>query len=591
MKTRPVHTLLLAGIASVAIANAAPADAVLRSMQDELERSRKLVLPGLEAPYFIEYTLDDARAFSTSASLGGTLGSSENRFRLPRVKVRVGDSKFDNTNYVFSDLSGGRFDEQAPVDDDYRVLRRVWWLATDRAYKAAVEAIARKRAALKNVTQPDSIPDLWPAEPVKKTIAAQLPASLASNWVDRIRTLSSAFAAYPEVSSSIVSFSSTRTLFSLVNSEGTVVQRPELLAHFQIQASAFAPDGMTVRDTLSLPRIEEGSLPAQAALNELVTTVGGNIRLLTKAPVGESYSGPVLFEGIAGPQLFAELLAPNLILGRRPVGEPGRTLPFLASELENKIESRILPEFLDCIDDPTRKDWSGTPLLGAYEVDDEGVQAQPVTLVQKGRLKSFLLTRQPVRSFERSNGHARLPGPFGAASASVSNLFINSSESATAEDLRKQFLDLVRSRSKAYGMIVRKMDFPSGAAPDEARKLIQAAQQSGAVRPVSAPLLVYKVFPDGREELVRGLRFRGLTLRSLRDIVAVSKDSFGLHYLNNNLPFALLGGGGYVAPVSVIAPSLLFEELELERPQDDVPKLPLVPAPPLNAVVTSAAGR
>ena len=84
---------------------------------------------------------------------------------------------------------------------------------------------------------------------------------------------------------------------------------------------------------------------------------------------------------------------------------------------------------------------------------------------------------------------------------------------------------MLQDRNKPWGIIVRKMDFPSGASNEEARRLIQAAQQSGVVRPVSAPLLIFKVFPDGREELVRGLSFRGFGLRSLRDIVAVSEEN------------------------------------------------------------------
>ena len=562
-----------------------PDDAVLRSMQDELERSRKLAIPGLEKPYFIQYSLDDARTFSTSASLGASLGVTDHQFRIPRVRVRVGDPSFDNTNYIFSDLTGGsRFDpEQFPVDDNYAVLRHDWWLATDRAYKGAVEAIARKRAALKNITQPEVIPDLWAAKPMQKLLSPDTKEPDWSGWPERIRSLSGTFSSYPEIISSGVRFNDTRSTYYLVNSEGTTLRRPEPLAHLQVQASAFTPDGMTVHDALSVPRIELSSMPRPEELRKRVEEVAKNVQALAKAPAGEAYSGPVLFDGIAGPQVFAELLAPNLALGRRPVGEPGRQVPFLASELEGRLESRILPEFIDIVDDPAKKEWKGAPLLGSYEIDEEGTPANPLTMVEKGRLKSFLLTRQPVKGFEASNGRARLPGPFGAWSASISNLFIHSSESVKGDELRKRFLRMLQDRNKPWGIIVRKMDFPSGASNEEARRLIQAAQQSGVVRPVSAPLLIFKVFPDGREELVRGLRFRGFGLRSLRDIVAVSEETFTLDYLNNGLPFALLSGGGYVAPVSVIAPSLLFDELELEHPRNDTPTLPIVPAPPLTS--------
>jgi hypothetical protein len=149
------------------------------------------------------------------------------------------------------------------------------------------------------------------------------------------------------------------------------------------------------------------------------------------------------------------------------------------------------------------------------------------------------------------------------------------------EDLRKKLLELVQARNKPYGIIVRKVDFPFSGGADELRRMMASSAQSGGGRPVSQPLLVYRIYPDGREELVRGLRFRGLSVRSLRDIMAVSSGTHVLHYLHNLAPLAMLGGGSYAAPVSVVAPSLLFDELELEKPQDDNPKLPAVPPPPL----------
>jgi hypothetical protein len=286
-------------------------------------------------------------------------------------------------------------------------------------------------------------------------------------------------------------------------------------------------------------------------------------------------------EGIAAPQLVAEVLGPNLRLPRRPAGEPGRPAPFVPSDFEGRIGSRVLPEFLDVVDDATQTSWEGVPLFGTYDVDEEGIVPQPLTLIEKGRLKSFVLSRQPVKGFEASNGHARLPGPYGSRMAAVSNLFLRSSESVSAGDLKQQLIKMLKDRDKPYGIILRKMDFPTTAPPEELRRLM-TSPQVGTSRPVSAPLLVYKVFPDGREELVRGLRFRGFNARSFRDIAAVSDKSFVFHYMNNLVPFNAMGGG-YVSPTSVVAPSMLFEDLELERPSDDLPTPPLVPPPPLTA--------
>jgi hypothetical protein len=141
---------------------------------------------------------------------------------------------------------------------------------------------------------------------------------------------------------------------------------------------------------------------------------------------------------------------------------------------------------------------------------------------------------------------------------------------------------MCRQRNKPYAVIVRRMDFPSSASLDEVRRLLSNAGQS-AGHAVSAPALAYKVYPDGREELVRGLRFRGLNARSLKDILVAGDDSNVFEFLNNQAPFALIGGASYVAGTSVIAPSVLVDDVELHPLEEELPKLPIVPAPELRA--------
>jgi hypothetical protein len=310
--------------------------------------------------------------------------------------------------------------------------------------------------------------------------------------------------------------------------------------------------------------------------------MAGNGTALAKAPMGEDYSGPVLFEGVAGAQILAEVLGKSFSLPRRPVTDPGRSGAFSASELEGRIGSRVLPDSFDVVDDPTQKEWHGKPLFGFYEVDREGVSPKPLHLVEKGLLKGYLLSRQPVRGFEGSNGHARMPGNYGASATGVSNLLVTSSMTVPSVELKKKLLDMIAARGKPYGIIVRKMDFPSSASVEEARRVLNGAQ-SGGSRPVSLPLLVYRIYPDGREELVRGLRFRGLNTRSFRDVVAAGDDSAAFDFLDNQAPFALMGGAGYVANATVVAPSLLIDDLELHPLEDELPKLPVVPAPELSS--------
>lgn len=564
------------------------ADPVLEAMRAEMQRARALkVAGGGDVPYFFEYALDDGFQYSVVASLGGLVSERKQRNRIPRTQIRVGDYASDNSNFVLSDANfAARFDSGLlPQDNDINVLRHQFWLATDRVFKSALEAMSRKRSALMNTNAAgvEQLPDFWKAPPVKLIQPAAVPAVDEAGWRNRAVKLSGLFASFPKVYASGVEFESLQTLTYLLNSEGTEIRYPDHVYFLRVRASALAPDGMTIRDSTTILASDPGGFAPDAELERATRAVGENVTALLNAPVGEDYSGPVLIEGVAAAQVFGEVLGSQLAVPRRPVPAPERPVPFMPSDLEGRLGSRILPPFLTVVDDPTQREYRGKNLIGYYPVDMEGVVPQPLTVVENGTLKSYLLTRQPVKGFTASNGRARVPGGFGHKAAGVTNLFVKSTEPVTAADLRKRFLDLVKQRNKPYGIIVRKMDFPSTASIDEVRRMAagRGSQNIGSL--TSSPLLTYRVYPDGREELVRGVRFRNLNSRSLRDIVAASDEQHQFDYLSNGVPMALVGFGNYIWGVSSIAPSVLFEDLEMERPQGDNPKLPIVPAPEMSA--------
>jgi predicted Zn-dependent protease len=244
-----------------------------------------------------------------------------------------------------------------------------------------------------------------------------------------------------------------------------------------------------------------------------------------------------------------------------------------------------MPEWMDAADDPKQSEWQGDTLLGHYEIDDEGVAAQPVMIVEKGVLKGFLLTRTPVKKgLEASNGSARLPGSYGASAAGLGNLFIHASTTAPFAELKKKLIALCQERQKPYGILVREVDFPSSASREELERMFTAMQRSGGgTRPVPPPIQAYRVYPDGHEELIRGVRFRGVSTRSFRDIVAASGESAVYSYLDNSAPFAMMGAGGYVNLSTVVSPGILFDEMELEPVEEEEPRIPLVPPPPHTA--------
>ena len=576
---------LIAVVASLAAGQTRDNDPVLKAMQDEMRRVK--VLAVLEKPYYTEYQIEDVEAFTASATLGALLGASQNRFRIPQIAVRVGDYSFDNTNHVYSSFyTGVRYDpSQWPLDGRYDVLRHYLWLGTDRAYKTAIEGISRKRASLKNAAQDpeDDLPDFSKAEPVSIVEPVTRLAIDPAAWTRRAKALSAVFRSYPEIMDSSVEANASQGTSYFVNSEGAVQRTPDGLYEVRARAVAQSADGAILRNAIVFAAQEAVAMPSDDEMGRGVAQVASELRALAAAPPGESYSGPMLFEGKAAAQLLAQLLGENLRASRRPIADPGRPAPYTPGEFESKIGSRILPEWIDVVDDPTQRNWRGRELLGYYETDMEGIPPKPVAVVEKGVLKSFLTTREPVKGFSQTNGHARLPGMFGDRSAAIGNLFVHASQAKPMPALKAQLIEMCKRSGKPYGILVRKLDYPSSMSVDELRAAAASMMQSGSgARPVSPPLLVYRVYPDGREELVRGLRFRGLSARTLRDIIAAGDDDFVFDFINNGAPFALLGAGGYVAPTTVVAPSLLFEEVELERPQEDRSKPPLVPAPPID---------
>ncbi len=581
MKRRMFLRIAPAGGGWLALAQKPEDDVILRAMREEIARSRELKIAGTDPLYYVEYGLDEMDTFGASASMGALVSAAHTRGRIPRVQVRVGDYQFDNTNYMFTDVFA-RVGGRVVLDDDVEAIRHQFWLMTDQVFKGSLEAIARKRSALRNVTQQEVLNDFSKAPQVKFYLPRTKVVSKEEEWKNLARRVSAVFVKHPEVTQSNVDLEIAYSNTNMVNSEGTEIRFPEDVFFVRIRASAQAEDGMPVRDAVVFQSRELEKLAGEAAMLKGAEEVAKNVEALLHAPVEEDYSGPVLVEGIASPQLFAHLLGANLGMTRRPVSEPGRSFPVPQSELEGRMGSRVLPEWMDAVDDPTQAEFGGEALQGCYQVDMEGVKPGPLTVVENGKVKNFLLTRLPVRGFEGSNGRARLPGSFGAKAAVFSNLFVKAKETVGAADLKKKLLEMIVQRGKPYGMLVRKLDFPTTTPAGEIRRMATASgQRGGSVRPSVAPALLYRVYPDGREELVRGTTFRGLNVRSLRDIVAASDAPHVFHYTGDGSALPAMGAGGYVATHSVVAPAVLFEDLELEKRQEDWPKLPLAPPPEL----------
>lgn len=584
MRSRIVAALALSGFAITVLCGAETdiqKDVQLRAMVDELARTKTLQLNNLDKPYFVQYTTSDASEVAITASLGGILTSVSGRARSPRVEIRVGSYQFDNSNSIFSGAS--RFGA-LPIDDNYEAFRDAFWLASDAVYKSATDQITRKRNALREIAEADQTPDLAPAKPL---IDLEAPPKLAVDqrkWEEILARISQRFVAAPSVSQSSVRFRSISSAYRIVNSEGTVVRIPQELTELTIRGEALAPDGNKVWNYQAATGLTIADLPDAKELEKMAEQVAADLETLVKAPVSEDYSGPVLFEQEAAAQMLASTLTDATRLQRKPIAPPGsNTGQVLEGVWSSKVGSKVLPEWMSITDDPLKETFQNAALAGAYKVDDEGVPAERVVLVSKGVLKGFLASREPVKTITVSNGHGRLPGPWGTEQAVVGNLFVEASETTKEKDMKAKLLEKVKAAGLKYGLLIRRLDFPSTANAEELQSMGHQLQKGGYSRSLNSPLLAYRVYLDGHEELVRGLRFKDFSAKDLRDIDIASDQPYVFNYVNNGSSFNHAAVATSATTSTVIAPSLLLDSVDLAKGENEPGKQPIVPAPALIA--------
>jgi predicted Zn-dependent protease len=259
------------------------------------------------------------------------------------------------------------------------------------------------------------------------------------------------------------------------------------------------------------------------------------------------------------------------------------------SEWTGRVGNRVLPAGVTLVDDPTAKEFQGQPLVGAYEVDEEGARGERVALVENGMLRHLLMSRRPGPDFDESNGHGR-SSFLGEPRPAMSNLFFTSGETLSAAELRRKFVEKCREAGRPWCLVVRRMDNPAlGVSRQEDFSDMIAGLAAGAASGDRMPLLVYRVsVDDGREELLRGARLIGLNLRALKSLVGVGNDAAVFAFQQSQAAgfggtaLAAFGSAQGGLSSTVVAPSLLLEDVEVRGARGEPRRLPLLPPPPLN---------
>ncbi len=546
-------------IASASLSTPVDRDVVFDAMNDELGRSiNQLKIEKHDKPYYVSYLVHDTEKLDIKATFGAITEDKESRARKLAVDVHVGDYKLDSGNmqrgFSWDDMMGGT---SLSLDDNYDAIRHKLWLRTDTAYKIAVQNLEKKKAALQQKSVKER-PDDWSHEqPLVLVESKKAFSPDREELKTKIKNLSAVFKNYPTIRSSSVSLEDTFITKYFVNNEGAKIRVCEQECVIRVSATAQGKDGMQIADTAIIAVPDERHIPpdceAQAThLADILTTT-------LNAKEFENYQGPVLFEKQAAAQFFNRTLAPNVVV-KRPTDDErmGRA----DDTSQSRIGRRILPTFIGVVDDPTLKDETGAALPATFEVDNEGVAAKRVVLVEKGILKTLLSTRLPTLKIKNSSGH----GPGENRRAVASNLIIQSDSTLDATSLKAKLLALGKEDGLDYVILVRKLSF-SPRRENRSEELIEnllGRRPDRSDLPIAVD--VSKVYiSDGHEEALRGVEFASTTSRILRDIVATGNDS-GIYQMADGMS-------------SVTTPSIIVTEVELQKPHEDIDKPPTLSHP------------
>jgi TldD protein len=533
---------------------------IIKAMKTELDRSFKALQHADDVPmYYLSYHVTDTQNRDMQASYGALESDDTRQDRILDIDCRVGDYNLDNTKEIRGE-NDFDFNNQGPIrlpiGDDELAGRTIIWENTDKAYKDALERYTKIKTNEQVLAErEDTSADFSQEEPsvyIGQTVSGGLD---LEPWKERIKQWSAIFKDYPFVQGSGVEVMITNDNRYFVDSDGSIIQSGQSYARLFLRCSGEAEDGMEVDRYQSFDSDKLEGLPTGQEVVDNIHRLIGELDTLIKAPLAEPYSGPAILVNRASGVFFHEIFG-HRIEGHRQKSEmEGQTFA-------RKVNQKILPDFLSIYDDPTLKMFKGKFLRGYYQYDDEGVKSQNVTVVDKGVLKNFLMSRSPVNNFAHSNGHGRMQAGMEPVSRQ-GNLMVKSTNEHPFDSLLVMLKEECKKQGKPYGLVF--YDISGG------------FTQTGRYGPQSfkvIPLLVYRYYADGRPpEAIRGVDIVGTPLSSFEKIIATGNDY--------DIFDGTCGAESGWVPVSAVSPSVLVSQVEVEKKAKEQEKPPIL-KPPYN---------
>ncbi len=528
---------------------------VLDAMKEELQRSVELLSQQPTPIYYLSYEITEDRNFALSASFGNVTRSSEGERRIVDIDLRVGSPELDNSHPIRGDFFANfrSFSRVEVPTDNPDALRNILWYETDKKYKRAVEQLTKVKANVRvKVKEEDQAGDFSPEAP-EKWLEDPLALNFdRASWNQKLRRYTAPFSRFGHIYQADAILTAVAETRWFVNSEGAELRTSQTYYRLMITAFTKAEDGMELPRYESFFSFTPDGLPEDGVVLRKVEKMISDLEALRAAPVVDPYTGPAILSGRASGVFFHEILGHRVEGHRQKREEEGQTF-------KKMVNQRVLPETFSVVFDPTVRSIESMDLVGAYRFDNQGVKAQRVEVIKKGVLKNFLMSRTPIEGFSRSNGHGRKQAGRSPV-ARQSNLLVEVGKTHSRQELKTMLIDRLKREDKPFGLYFEDIQ---GGFTMTGRRTPNAFNV--------LPTMVFRIYADGREELVRGVDLIGTPLTTFSQITAADDQ---VEVFSGSC-----GAESGWVPVAAVSPGVLVSQIEVQKKEKSQERTPILPLP------------
>jgi len=552
MRRLMICLVFLLAWSGLSYADEQDSERILGNMHDELERNFETLQEEEKPPFYLSYEIVEDDVIQVSGSYGEITRDLDVLNRVLTIDLRVGTPELDNTRV---DRTPQRVNFGSISVDAEQPLKVALWNATNSSFRSALSQLTRVESEVQATVEEEDKTGDFAAMPKEDHRGGSLQlATVSESFREKVKRYGLPFKYEDHIQSNSVSIVGEIETRWFVNSEGTKIYTSEAYYRINISATTKAEDGMELRRYKSYEALTPEGFPDDDTVMTDVRAMIEELEALRNAPIVDPYTGPAILGGRAAGVFFHEILGHRLEGHRLKSVTDGQTF-------KAKLGEQLLPKNFTLYFDPTIREYKGLTLWGFYDYDNQGVKARRVNVIENGVLTGFIMSRQPMEGFLESNGHGRRQSSSGFGSVSrQSNLFVEVENPVSADELKEMLLQRVRDQGREFGLYFE--DIQGGFA------------LTGRAMPNAfnvQPLVVYRLYPDGRQEYVRGVNLIGtpLTVMSLIEAGASDYDTFN----------GMCGAESGWVPVSAVSPSILISQIEVQKAMTSRDKPPLLPNP------------